>query len=186
MGPSALAGLLPQPRFCFEEADITDGQRIQHVLLAHSPTAVIHLAAIVGDPACKAESKLARRVNYEATQGLYGAACDAGVSRFIFASTCSNYGLSDSDALLTEQSTLNPLSLYAETKVHAENWLLQQRSESCPPTILRFSTAHGLSPRMRFDLTVNEFARTLLSGQPLDIYDSLTNFLASKVIKCYN
>src|SRR5690606_37035451 len=103
---------------------------------------------------------------------LYGAAEEAGVERFVFASTCSNYGkMADPNAYVDENSELSPVSLYAETKVEFENFLLsRERSNACAPTCLRFATVYGLSPRMRFDLTVNEFTRELASGKELVVF----------------
>ena len=85
----------------------------------------------------------------------------AGVKKFVFASTCSNYGkMPDPDSFVVETSELNPVSLYAELKVKFEDYILQQRKDAniCA-TALRFSTVYGFSPRIRFDLTVNEFTR---------------------------
>jgi nucleoside-diphosphate-sugar epimerase len=92
---------------------------------------------------------------------LFEAADKAGVKRFVFASTCSNYGkMPDPDSFVVETSQLNPVSLYAELKVKFEKYLLEERKGSniCS-TALRFSTVYGFSPRIRFDLTVNEFTR---------------------------
>src|SRR5690606_4958262 len=101
--------------------------------------------------------------NLHASQSLYLAAEAAGVERFVFASTCSNYGkMTDPDAFVSEESELRPVSLYAQTKVEFERFLASQdASSNCKPTCLRFSTVYGPSPRMRFDLTVNEFTREL-------------------------
>ena len=134
---------------------------------------MVHLAAIVGDPACKKIAEVARQTNLAATKALFSVATENDASRFIFASTCSNYGLSDSTALLSEDNALNPLSLYAETKVEAEHWLIENAA-ALETYILRFGTAHGLSTRMRFDLTVNEFARAIALDTPFDVYDSET------------
>ena len=83
----------------------------------------------------------------------------------IFISTCSNYGLIENDQVASEEFELKPLSLYAKAKVAAEEKLLSMRGETdfCP-TVLRFATAFGLSPRMRFDLTVSEFTRHLVKS----------------------
>ena len=82
---------------------------------------VVHLAAIVGDPACARDPETAEAVNVEATQALAGEARDAGVSRFVFASTCSNYGrMADPTVPITEEGELAPVSLYATQKVELE------------------------------------------------------------------
>jgi nucleoside-diphosphate-sugar epimerase len=97
------------------------------------------------------------------------------LDRVVFASTCSNYGLIESNELADETYPLNPLSLYAKAKVTAEKHLLaQQGTADYTPTILRFATAFGLAPRMRFDLTVNEFTRVLALGRELLVFDAHT------------
>lgn len=124
---------------------------------------VIHLAAIVGDPACKKFSEEAHQTNWESSVNLFKEAEKANVERFIFASTCSNYGkMKNTDEYVKEDSDLNPVSLYAELKVKFENFLLKENinSKICS-TALRFSTVYGFSPRIRFDLTVNEFTRNM-------------------------
>ena len=150
--------------------DVRDDDAIRNAMTG--VWAVAHLAAIVGDPACRQEPELARSVNLDASKRVYEAAEVAGVERFIFASTCSNYGkMADPDAFVTEESELNPVSLYAETKVEFEQFLLSRPHDSgCAPTCLRFATVYGVSPRMRFDLTVNEFTRDLVLGRELVIF----------------
>ena len=131
---------------------------------------VIHLAAIVGDPACARTPAFAREVNLDATRMLLAEAADAGVERFLFASTCSNYGKSSSAAHATEEFELRPISLYAETKVAAESDVLAAARDGFATCCLRFATIYGTSPRMRFDLTVNEFTRDLLLTGDLVVY----------------
>jgi nucleoside-diphosphate-sugar epimerase len=123
--------------------------------------AVIHLAAIVGDSACEENEQLAAEVNRAATRMLTEVALDCGVRRFLFASSCSVYGASESFA--DERGAVNPLSMYAEMKVESERILLGARSARFAPTILRLSTLFGLSPRMRFDLVVNLFVARAVS-----------------------
>jgi len=91
------------------------------------------------------------------------------VQRFVFASTCSNYGKMESDDALDEDAPLRPVSLYAELKVRFERYLLE-RSTPVDFTLLRFATVYGLSLRPRFDLTINEFARDALLKGELEIY----------------
>ena len=94
-----------------------------------------------------------------------------GVERFVFASTCSNYGqASTGDDVATEEWELTPVSLYAETKVAAELDVLARSANGFATTCLRFATVYGASPRMRFDLTVNEFTRDVVLGRPLVVY----------------
>src|SRR6185437_3689809 len=100
---------------------------------------------------------------------------DLGIRRFVFTSTCSNYGIHESSQLATEESQLNPQSLYAETKIAVEQYVLGRANETaCATTILRIATAYGLSTRMRFDLTVSQFAWELASGRQLEVYDADT------------
>ena len=98
----------------------------------------------------------------------------AGVDRLVFTSTCSNYGLRDTDEPATEESELSPVSLYAELKVDFERFVLDRSDWNLCPTLLRIATAYGLSQRMRFDLTISEFTRTLAVGDELVVYDADT------------
>ena len=134
--------------------------------------AVVHLAAIVGDPACSRQPDLARKVNLESSLALIEESQKARVGRFIFASTCSNYGrMKDPTCFVDEDSELSPVSLYAETKVAVEKALLASHSNGdwCP-TPMRFATIFGVSPRMRFDLTVNEFTMEMLTKKHLKVF----------------
>jgi nucleoside-diphosphate-sugar epimerase len=134
-------------------------------------TAVVHLAAIVGDPACARDPELSRQVNVEGTRALVGDAERLGVERLVFASTCSNYGrMADPNHPIDEQGELAPVSLYAEQKVEVERWLLNGSHGELKPTCLRFATVYGVAPRMRFDLTVNEFTRDLWAGRRLEVF----------------
>ena len=135
--------------------------------------AVVHLAAIVGNPACARQPDLSRSVNLDSSLTLIEESRKAGVSRFIFASTCSNYGkMSDPTKYVDEDSDLSPVSLYAETKVAVERALLQSsdRGAKWCPTPLRFATVFGVSTRMRFDLTVNEFTMEMLTKKRLVVF----------------
>jgi nucleoside-diphosphate-sugar epimerase len=163
--------LLPWGRAQFEflKGDVRDEEVVGNAL--EGVDEIVHLAAVVGDPACAREPELAQEVNVEATQRLLEAAEAAGVSRLVFASTCSNYGkMTDSDVLATEEWDLRPVSLYAETKVHAERAVLERAKPSFATTCLRFATVYGTSPRMRFDLTVNEFTRDVVLTGDLVVY----------------
>lgn len=134
--------------------------------------AVVHLAAVVGDPACAAAPAVARAVNLEASLALFAAvrAADKPI-RAVFASTCSNYGKMMEVDLVAEDDPLRPVSLYAETKVTVERHLLAERCAGrAIVTVLRFATLYGLSPRMRFDLTVNEFTMELARGRRLTVF----------------
>lgn len=169
-GGESLLAVLDHEDFEFIKADVRDDAAMREAL--DGAWAVVHLAAVVGDPACRQEPELARSVNLEASKRIYTAAETAGVKRFVFASTCSNYGkMADPNAYVDEASELSPVSLYAKTKVEFEQFLLDQdRDNNCLPTCLRFSTVYGISPRMRFDLTVNEFTRELAAGRELVVF----------------
>jgi nucleoside-diphosphate-sugar epimerase len=137
--------------------------------------AVVHLAAIVGDAACDENQQLAAEVNRAATRTLIEMAPACGVRRFIFASSCSVYGASDS--FLDETAALNPLSIYARTKIDSEELLLaagnrRDSAKDFSATVLRFGTLFGLSPRMRFDLVVNLFAARAASGGRITVFNS--------------
>src|SRR5256885_2628397 len=133
--------------------------------------AVVHLAAIVGDPACALDPELSNDVNVKASQSLVADAKAAGVERLVFASTCSNYGrMADPTAPITEDGELRPVSLYAEQKVGMEKLILGGEPNGLAPTCLRFATVYGVGRRMRFDLTVNEFTRELWADRELEVF----------------
>jgi nucleoside-diphosphate-sugar epimerase len=169
-GGRSLLPVWAHPRFEFLRGDVRDGRAVRTAV--EGVDAVVHLAAIVGDPACAREPERARSVNLDGSVALLDAARNAGVSRFIFASTCSNYGrMSDGDGYVDEDSALAPISLYAETKVEVERRLLHASTDGdLALTPLRFATVFGVSPRMRFDLTVNEFTAELVLHGRLTVY----------------
>ena len=152
-GDHGLKGLETESRLEVISQDLRD-PRTHEEALAGVET-VIHLAAIVGDKACALDEDAAIQTNWTATVALARRAAAMGIRRFVFASTCSVYG-EGRDEVLTEDSPVRPLSLYAETRWHAEQGLLELAgSAPLDPMILRFGTVYGLSPRMRFDLVVN-------------------------------
>ena len=114
---------------------------------------VVHLGAIVGDPACELDRELTTEVNLSATRMVAEVAKLCGIERFVFASTCSVYGACDE--LLDERSTTKPVSHYGNTKLAAERVLREMADQRFAPTVLRFATIYGLSGRTRFDLVVN-------------------------------
>ena len=132
---------------------------------------VVHLAAIVGDPACALDPERSNDVNVGGTRALLADAREAGVEKFVFASTCSNYGrMEDPTVPVTEDGELAPVSLYAEQKVGMEKAILSDEFADLQPTCLRFATVYGAAPRMRFDLTVNEFTRDLWADRELEVF----------------
>jgi len=138
-------------------------------------TDVILLAGLVGDPVTKKYPGASHAINDIGIINCIDFLNGKGLDRVVFVSTCSNYGLIESDELADEGYSLSPLSLYAKSKVAAEQHLLGKKGNvDYTPTILRFATAFGLSPRMRFDLTVNEFTRELALGRELLVFDAHT------------
>ena len=136
---------------------------------------IILLAGLVGDPITRKYPDESAAINEKAVKTVIDTCDEEGVKRFILVSTCSNYGLIENDDLAGEDHQLNPLSSYAKSKVSAEKYVLSLRDKTnMRPTILRFATAFGLSPRMRFDLTVNEFTQELAIGNELLVYDAHT------------
>jgi nucleoside-diphosphate-sugar epimerase len=150
-------------------ADLLDGEARRRAL--EGVAAVVHLAAIVGDPACAQDPERAQAVNVDAARALVEDAAAAGVERFVMASTCSNYGkMADSSVPVDESGELAPVSLYARQKVEVEQWLLSRSNGTLAPICLRFATVYGVAPRMRFDLTVNEFTRDMWAGRVLQVF----------------
>jgi nucleoside-diphosphate-sugar epimerase len=169
-GGESLLGVWSNPCFEFIRGDVCNRTDVQAAVAGMD--AVVHLAAIVGDPACSRQPALARAVNLEGSLSLIEESRRAGVSRFLFASTCSNYGrMKDSNAYVDEETELSPVSLYAETKVAVEKALLRGgRNDGWCQTSMRFATIFGVSPRMRFDLTVNEFTMEMLRTKRLTVF----------------
>lgn len=117
--------------------------------------AVVHLAGLSNDPLGDLDPELTYAINLHGSLRLARAAKEAGVQRFLFASSCSNYGASGGDALLDESSPLAPITPYAISKVESERELLKLADERFSPVLLRNATAYGVSPRLRVDLVLN-------------------------------
>ncbi|HEY1308724.1 MAG TPA: NAD(P)-dependent oxidoreductase [Vicinamibacterales bacterium] len=184
-GGESLLAFFAHPRFRFIKGDVCDSAFLQRVKNGASDSftadagaaapdgfdAVVHLAAIVGFPACQAVGKqVAWRYNVDSVKRVFELAEGAGARRFIFSSTYSNYGLAKDGKAVTEESPLYPQSLYAETKIAAEEFLLGAASSSCAPLVFRFATLFGVSPRTRFDLIVNQFVLEAMTHRELVIY----------------
>jgi nucleoside-diphosphate-sugar epimerase len=151
------------------EGDVRDAEARRQAL--DGTSAIVHLAAIVGDPACAREPEVSEDVNVDAARALLADARAAGVERFVFASTCSNYGrMADPSVPITEDGELRPVSRYAEQKVAIERGVLNGEATGMAATCLRFATVYGTSARMRFDLTVNEFTRDLWDDRDLEVF----------------
>ena len=119
---------------------------------------IVHLAALSNDPLGELDAELTREINLRSTVELAQGAKEAGVRRFVFASSCSMYGASGSDELTAEEAPLRPLTAYAESKVRAEEALADLADGDFAPTFMRNATAYGASPRVRFDVVLNNLA----------------------------
>jgi nucleoside-diphosphate-sugar epimerase len=161
------------PNYEFIYGDLTDSAQLEPALEGIDD--VVILAGLVGDPITKKYPECSQETNLNGILRVIRSLDGRGLNRVIFISTCSNYGLIEPDATADETFELNPLSLYAKAKVAVEQELLAlQGKVDYHATILRFATAFGLSPRMRFDLTVNEFTREMFLDKELLIYDAET------------
>ena len=150
-GDAAIAGILDDPNLEFIQGDCRNIQDVVKSMTGAS--SVVHLAAVVGDPACEQDKQNALEINYSATRMMVEIAKGHGIGRFVFASSCSVYGASE--FLMDEQSKTEPVSLYGKTKIDSEKVLLDARTATFHPIVLRFATVFGLAPRPRFDLVVN-------------------------------
>lgn len=153
------------PNYKFIKGDICDRDLMEAVI--KDVDLIIHTAAVVGDPASKKFPELTCKINRDASMELINTARRSGVKGLVFLSTCSNYGVSEGSA--NEESPLKPLSLYAETKVSVEKYLIDHVND-IDWVICRLSTVYGVSPRMRFDLTVNDFTLNAFTDKFLDIF----------------
>ncbi|MEA1932599.1 MAG: NAD(P)-dependent oxidoreductase [Euryarchaeota archaeon] len=166
-GDGALAPFRDHDRFDISEGDIRHIEDLSYAM--EDRDAVIHMAGIVGDPACGVNEQATQAVNIEATKTLVEVCKLHDIERLVFASTCSVYGASELMEL-NEGSFLNPLSLYAESKIESEDIIFHQThgeftDSNITATHLRLGTIFGWSRRMRFDLVVNLLtAKALLEG----------------------
>jgi len=161
-GEEPIADLIGHERLEIVRGDFRDIEKI--VKSMEGVDSVIHIGAIVGDPACALDENFTIEVNLTATRMIAEVAKGRGIQRFVFASTCSVYGASDE--ILDERSALNPVSLYARSKIACEKVLNGMHTDRFAPTILRFGTVYGLSGRTRFDLVVNLLtAKAITSGK---------------------
>ena len=166
-GAEALLPFNRHDRFRLVRGDVRDTETIASA--TKGADAVVHFAGVVGEPACAVDTEQSWSINVEGSKAVLAAAQAAKIARFIFVSTCSNYGVAKPGELATEDSPVNPLSDYARAKVECEKVVL-----AAPPppdcTVLRFGTICGLSGRMRFDLLVSEMAKKCARGERIDIF----------------
>lgn len=153
-GTQGIDDLRDREGFEFVEGDMRSIETVVDSL--RGIDAVVHLGALVGDPASGINSQKTLEMNYHSVHTIASICRYHQINRFIFASTCSVYGQSESpETLLSEGDPLNPVSLYAKTKIESERALLDLADENFSPTIFRMATIYGYSQRMRFDLVVN-------------------------------
>lgn len=167
-GGESIVGLLPLGEFDFVYGDIRSQKDVLSAV--ENIDIVVNLAAMVGEHHCLTDPKAANDINYQGACELAEIALKKDINRLIFVSTCSNYGISKADELATEDSPLNPISLYAQTKVKAERFVLKLDKKRFSPTVLRLATVFGLSPRMRFDLLVGELVKEAFLYGKLSVY----------------
>jgi nucleoside-diphosphate-sugar epimerase len=177
-GGESLMAYLPHSKFYFMRGDVCEpalislAAREAEARGAPPISAIVHLAAISGFPVCKAVGReMVWRTNVKATERVFEQADELDVERLLFSSTYSVYGVADDSRLVSEESPLSPQSLYAESKIAAEEYLINaSQSSRCTPMIYRFATLYGASPRMRFDLIVNQFVMEAFTRGELVIY----------------
>jgi nucleoside-diphosphate-sugar epimerase len=160
-GRESLAEFVGHPGFDLIEGDVTDIAKLTEAMKGAS--AVVHLAGLVGDPACAVDPTFTRHTNIIATRMAKDVAQAMGIHRFVFASSCSVYGISERE--VSETDALNPVSMYAQTKIDSERELLTALRDEFYVTVLRFATVFGDSKRPRFDLVGNLFtAQAMTDG----------------------
>lgn len=165
-GDASLAALRGSRNF---ELQVGDGRDLSALVsAAHGVDAIVHLAAIVGDPACELDHDLTLEINLLATRTTREVATALGVKRLVFASTCSVYGAAAE--IVDERSTPKPVSLYGRTKLLSEQLLLARDGSGLATTVLRFATIYGWSPRPRFDLVVNLFTAQAFSKGRITVH----------------
>ncbi|MFH1411688.1 MAG: NAD-dependent epimerase/dehydratase family protein [Candidatus Omnitrophota bacterium] len=168
-GDESIRELYGDPDFELIKGDIRNLQTVVEAI--KGVDAAVHLAAIVGDPATTRFPQEAIDVNYLATKVMAEACKYYQVNRFIFASTCSVYGESIKDGeKLTTSSRTNPVSLYAKNKLESEKAILSMADGNFFPIVLRMATLYGLSPRMRFDLVVNQLTAEAVVRKKINIF----------------
>jgi nucleoside-diphosphate-sugar epimerase len=167
-GMAGLSAIRSHPRLEIVKGDICNLRDVSRAM--RDVEGVIALAAIVGDPACNLDPEETINLNYAATKIVAEAADFYRVQRLVFASSCSVYGASlKEDDLLNERSRLNPVSLYARTRLLSEN-IIFDRCGDTEPVVLRLATVFGLSPRMRFDLVVNTLTARAVADHKISIF----------------
>lgn len=161
-GGNSMLPYFRNPKFSFVDGDIRDGDKVKSVIA--DKDVIIHLAAIVGYPACERDHRVTKEVNLYATESMIDMV--GKYQLVLFGSTGSNYG--KVEGICTEESPLNPLSLYGDTKTKAETYIMNNSKAIA----YRFATAFGLSPRLRLDLLVNDFTHKAMMDRYIVVYES--------------
>ena len=172
-GGESLLSYLQNNNFRFVKSDVWESRAIKAAVSKQwqTPFALVHLAGIVGFPACQSVGRyVAWRYNVETAQHVYEQCHELEVERFVFVASYSNYDLSANDHYATEDSPLNPQSLYAETEVAVEKYLLSDDHDYPAPLIFRTASPYGLSPRPRFDVMINQFVYDAYYKRNLMLY----------------
>lgn len=161
---------LLNPNYRFVYGDMCDPDALENAL--NGVTDVVLLAGLVGDSITKKYPDESRAINEVGLINCINFLNKRGLGNVIFISSCSNYGLIESGEAANEEFTLNPTSAYAQAKIDVEEYLLNTKGRvDFTPTVLRFATAFGLSPRLRLDLTINEFAFAAERGQEMVVFN---------------
>jgi len=160
-GGDQLLPFFRNPNFEFQKGDVRNLEYVKKAVKGID--VIIHLAAIVGYPACRKDPTLAKEVNVDGTKNIISATSNNQL--ILYGSTGSNYGAVTE--ICTEETPLNPLSLYGHTKTLAEKMLLEERLTIA----YRFATAFGVSPRLRLDLLINDFTYKALTEGYLVVYE---------------
>ena len=169
----AVLPFLGEKGFRLVSGDMNDPDKLEEA--SEDVDDVVLLAGLVGDPITKKYPVESGLINEKGIKHCMDYFSDKAINKLIFISTCSNYGLIKENELADENFELNPLSLYAKAKVSNEQYLLDKKGNAnYTGVILRFATAFGPSPRMRFDLTVSEFVRDIFFGRELVVFDENT------------
>jgi nucleoside-diphosphate-sugar epimerase len=164
-GSNIMNEFISNPKFELITGDVSNITVLTRAL--NGASAVIHLSGLVGDPACAFDDSFTRHSNIISTKLIKQLSHSLGIHRFIFASSCSVYGISDKE--LNENDVLNPISLYAKTKIDSENEILSDIPDDFIVTVLRFATVFGHSRRARFDLVANLFAAQAIIDEKITV-----------------
>eukprot|EP00657_Telonema_sp_P-1_P010954 TRINITY_DN566_c0_g2_i1.p1 TRINITY_DN566_c0_g2~~TRINITY_DN566_c0_g2_i1.p1 ORF type:complete len:259 (-),score=72.22 TRINITY_DN566_c0_g2_i1:129-905(-) len=159
-----------EDRFEFIHGDCRQGKEAWVALLKEKGVDfVFNAAALVGEHICKKYKEEAQQINEDASIDIAEACATAGCKRYVFASTCSNFGKTED--FVDETAPTFPLSLYASTKINTEDYLMNPANcGQMPCTVLRFATIYGLASRVRFDLLIHEFIRDAWIHKKVEIY----------------